>query len=49
MSKKSIRLSAELLPAFSETHYIVQHEALFAMHICQPCPELKALMAKQTP
>ena len=46
MSKKSNRLSAELLQAFAETHYIVHHEAPFVMNIGQPCPELKALMAE---
>jgi hypothetical protein len=45
MSKKSNQLSAELLQAFAETHYIVHHEAPFVMHIGQPCPELKTLMA----
>ncbi len=38
-------LPAELLKAFAETHYIVHHETPFAMHIGQPCPELKSLMA----
>jgi hypothetical protein len=46
MSKKSNRLSPELLQAFADTHYIVHHEAPFVMHIGQPCPELKALMAE---
>jgi len=46
MSKKSNRLSPELLQAFADTHYIVHHEAPFAMHIGQPSPELKALMAE---
>jgi hypothetical protein len=39
-------LPPELLQAFAETHYIVQHEAPFVMHIGQPCLELKALMAQ---
>jgi len=39
-------MSQELWDAFAETHYIVHHEAPFAMHIGQPCPELKALMAE---
>ena len=46
MNKKSNRLSAELLQAFAETHYIVHHEDPFVMHIGQPCPELKTLMAQ---
>ena len=37
---------SELAQAFAETHYIVRHEAPFVMHIGQPCPELKALMAE---
>lgn len=37
---------AELLQAFADTHYIVHHEAPFVMHIGQPCPDLKALMAE---
>jgi len=45
MNKISNRLSAELLLAFADTHYIVHHEASFVMHIGQPSPELKALMA----
>ncbi len=45
MNKKSNRLSAELLLAFADTHYIAHHEAPFVMHIGQPCPELKELMA----
>ncbi len=40
-------LPAELLQAFSYTHYIVHHEPPFTMHIGQPSPELKALMADQ--
>ena len=40
------QIPAELLKAFADTHYIVHHEAPFAMHIGQPCPELKALMAE---
>jgi hypothetical protein len=48
MTKKSNRLSPELLQAFADTHYIVHHEAPFLMHIGQPCPELKALMAEHT-
>jgi hypothetical protein len=44
MSKKSNRLSPELMQAFAENHYIVHHETRFAMHIGQPCTELKALM-----
>ena len=44
MNKISNQLSAELLLAFADTHYIVHHEASFVMHIGQPCPELKALM-----
>ncbi len=39
-------LPPELLQAFAETHYIVHHEDPFAMHIGQPCPELKKLMAE---
>ncbi len=39
-------LPSELLRAFSETHYIVHHEAPFVMQIGQPCPELKVLMAE---
>jgi hypothetical protein len=39
-------IPAELMQAFAETHYIVHHEAPFVMHIGQPCPELKALMAE---
>ena len=38
-------LHAEL-QAFAETHYIVHHEAPFAMHIGQPSLQLKALMAE---
>jgi hypothetical protein len=39
-------LPPELLQAFADTHYIVQHQdAPFAMHIGQYCPQLKALMA----
>lgn len=37
---------SELDQAFAETHYIVHDEAPFVMHIGQPCPELKALMAE---
>lgn len=40
-------LPAELLQAFSDTHYIVHHEPPFTMHIGQPSPELKALMSDQ--
>ena len=40
------KLPAELLQAFADSHYIVRHEAPFVMHIGQPCPELKALMAE---
>lgn len=40
-------LPIELLQAFAETRYIVHHEPPFTMHIGQPCPELKALMADQ--
>ena len=40
------QIPAELLQAFADTHYIVHHEAPFVMHIGQPCPELKALMAE---
>ena len=39
-------LLPELLQAFADTQYIVHHEAPFVMHIGQPCPELKALMAE---
>ena len=39
------QIPAGLLQAFADTHYIVHHEAPFVMHIGQPCPELKALMA----
>lgn len=46
MCKKSTRLSAELLQAFAEAHYTVHHEPPFTMHIGQPCPELKVLMAE---
>lgn len=46
MTKTSNQLSAELLQAFADTHYIVNYEAPFAMHIGQSCPELKALMDK---
>jgi hypothetical protein len=46
MSKKSNRLSPELLQAIADTHYFVHHEAPFVMHIGQPCPELKAPMAE---
>lgn len=46
MSKTSNRLSADLLQAFAETHYIVYHEDPFLMQIGQPCPELKALMTE---
>lgn len=38
-------LPPELLQAYAETHYIVHHKAPFVMHIGQPCPEPKALMA----
>jgi hypothetical protein len=44
MSMTSNQLSAELLQAFADTHYIVHHEAPFVMHIGKPCPELKTLM-----
>jgi hypothetical protein len=37
---------SELAQAFAETHYIVHDQAPFVMHIGQPCPELKALMAE---
>jgi hypothetical protein len=37
---------SDLAQAFAETHYIVHDEAPFVMHIGQPCPELKALMAE---
>jgi hypothetical protein len=40
-------LPPELLQAFSETHYTVNHEAPFVMQIGKPCPELKTLMAEQ--
>jgi hypothetical protein len=46
MSIKSNRLTAELLQAFADTHYVVHHVAPFVMHIGQPCPELKNLMAQ---
>jgi hypothetical protein len=39
-------MNDELHRAFQETHYIVHHEPPFTMHIGQPCPELKALMAE---
>ncbi len=39
-------IPAELLQAFAETHYIVHHEDPFVMHIGQPRPALKALMAE---
>jgi hypothetical protein len=37
-------LPPELLQAFADTHYIVHHGSPFAMHIGQPCPDLKKLM-----
>jgi hypothetical protein len=40
------QIPAELLQAFTDTHYIVHHEAPFVMHIGQPCLELKNLMAQ---
>jgi hypothetical protein len=43
---KTDSIPAELLRAFADTHYIVHHEAPFVMHIGQPSPELKALMAQ---
>lgn len=46
MSKTSSQLSAELQQAFADTHYIVNYEVPFAMHIGQSCPELKALIDK---
>lgn len=39
-------LPPDLMQAFFDTHYIVHHEAPFVMHIGQPCPELKNLMAQ---
>lgn len=39
-------IPAELLQAFNETEYIVHYERPFTLHIGQPCPELKALMAE---
>ena len=38
-------LPPELLQAFAETHYIVHHEPPLTMHIAQPCPEHKGLIA----
>lgn len=38
-------LPPELMQAFADTHYIVQHELPFTMRIGQPCQQLKALMA----
>ena len=43
---KIVSIPAELLHAFADTHYIVHHEAPFAMHIGQPSPELKAPIAQ---
>jgi hypothetical protein len=40
-------LPPELLQAFAETHYIVHNEPPFTLHIDQPCPDLKALMAEK--
>ena len=42
---KTEPIPAELMQAYAETHYTVHHEPPFVMHIGQPCPELKALMA----
>lgn len=39
-------LPLELLQAFAETHYTVHHEPPFTLHIGQPCPPLKTLMAE---
>jgi hypothetical protein len=41
-------MNDELHRAFQETHYIVHHEPPFTLHIAQPCPELKALMAEHS-
>jgi hypothetical protein len=39
-------LPAELVQAMTETHYKVFADVPFTMHIGQPCPELKAIMAE---
>ncbi len=39
-------LPPELMQAFFDTHYILHNEAPLVMHIGQPCPELKNLMAQ---
>jgi hypothetical protein len=41
------QLPAKLFQAFTETHYIVQHEPPFTMNIGVPCPHLKKLMAER--